>query len=72
MVMDNAIAMAKRQKSDKYNDLVDEICRWFPNSDVRFRAMVVGIIGTVPTAIKQTFRDIQPKAQTSWIIHQII
>ena len=69
VVMDNAIAMAKRQKSDKYNDLVDQICRRFPNSDVLFRAMVVGVMGA---AIKQTFRDIQPKAQTSWIIHQII
>ena len=70
--MDNAIAAAKRQKSDKYNNLVEEICRRFPNSNVRFRAMVVGVMGTVPASIKQTLHDIQPKAQTSWVIHQII
>jgi hypothetical protein len=67
-----AIAIAKRQKVDKYSDLVYELCRRFPDNDVRFRAMVVGVMGTVPASIKQTFRDIQPKAQTSWVIHQII
>lgn len=71
-MMDNAIAIVKRQKSDKYNDLVDVLCRKFPESDVRLRAMGVGGMGTVPTSIKQTLHIIQPKAQTSCVIHQII
>jgi hypothetical protein len=70
--MDNAIALAKRQKTDKYNKLVDVLCRRFPHSDVRFRAMVVGVMGTIPTSIKQILREIQPQAQTSWMIYQII
>ena len=70
--MDNAITIAKRQKSDKYNDLVDVLCYRFPDSDVRFRAMVVGVMGTIPASIKQILRDIQPKAQTFRVIHQII
>ena len=69
VVMDNAIATAKRQKSDKYNDLIDVLCRRFPDSDVRFRIMVVGVMDMVPAPIKQTLRKIQPKVQTSWIIH---
>jgi hypothetical protein len=72
VLMDNAIATANRQKSDKYNDLVDVLCRIFPDNDVRFRAMVMGVMNTVPASIKETLRDIQPKAQTSWMIHQII
>jgi hypothetical protein len=70
--MDNAIALAKRQKADKYNELVDVLCRRFSQSDVRFRAMVVEVIGTIPALIKQILRKIQPQAQTSWVIHQII
>lgn len=58
VVMDNAIATAKRQKSDKYNDLVDVLRRRFSDSDVRFRTMVVGVMGTVPASIKQTLRKI--------------
>ena len=50
--MDNAIALIKRQKSDKYNELVDVLYRRFPHSDVRFRAMIVGVMGTIPTSIK--------------------
>lgn len=69
--MHNAIATAKWKKSDKYNDLVDVLCRGLSDSDVRFRAMVVGVMKTVPTSSKQTLREIQPKAQTSWLIHQI-
>ena len=72
VTMDNEIALAKRQKANKYNELVDVLCRRFPNSDVRFRAMIVGVMGTIPTSIKQTLREIQPQAQTSWVIHQII
>ena len=70
--MDNAITIAKRQKSDKYNDLVNVLCCRFPDSDVRFRAMVVDVMGTIPASIKQILRDIQPKAQTFKVIHQII
>ena len=55
---------ANQQKSDKYNDLVDVLYCQFPNSDVGFRTMVVGMMGIVPASIKQTLRDIQPKAQT--------
>ena len=72
VTMDNAIALTKRQNSDKYNELVDVLCRRFPHSDVRFRAMVVGVMGTICTSIKHAFREIQPQAQTSWVIHQII
>jgi hypothetical protein len=72
VTMDNAIALAKRQKADKYNELVDVLCRRFPHSDVRFRAMIVGVIGTIPASIKQILREIQPQVQTSWVIHQII
>jgi hypothetical protein len=72
VVINNAIATAKKQKSDKYNDLVDVLCRRFPDSNVRFRAMIVGVTGMVPTSIKQTLCDIQPKAQTSRVIHPII
>ena len=42
--MDNAITIAKRQKSDKYNDLVNVLCRRFPDNDVRFRAMVMDVM----------------------------
>ena len=70
--MENAIATTKRQKLNKYNELVDVLCRKFPNSDVRFRAMVVGVMGMISASIKQVFRKIQPQAQTSWVIHQII
>ena len=72
VTMDNEIVLAKRQKMEKYNELVDVLCHRFPHSDVRFRAMVIGVMGTIPTSIKQTFREIQPQAQTSWVIHQII
>ena len=70
--MENAIALAKRQKTDKYNELVDVLCRTFPHSDVQFRVMVVGVMRTILAAIKQILREIQPQAQTSWVIHQII
>ena len=53
VTMGNAIALAKRQKADKYNELVDVLCRRFSHSDVRFRAMVVGVMGTIPTSIKR-------------------
>ena len=69
MVMDNAITTTKRQKTDKYNDLVDILCLRFLNIDVRFRAMVVGVMGTILASIKQTLCDIQPKTQTSCVIH---
>ena len=72
VTMDNEIALAKRQKADKYNERVDVLCRRFPHSEVRFRAMVVGVMGTIPTSIKQTLREIKPHAQTSWVIHHII
>ena len=72
VVMDNAINIAKRQKADKYNDLVDVLCRRFSESDAKFRAIVVGVMGTAPAMVKQIFRELQPKAQTSWVIHQII
>ena len=65
VVMDNAIAIAKRQEADKYNDLIDVLCHRFPESDVKFRAMVVGVMGTIPATVKQILREIQPKAQTS-------
>ena len=65
VTMDNEIALAKRQKADKYNELVDVLCRRFLHSDVQFCAMVVGVMGTIPTSIKQTLREIQPQAQTS-------
>lgn len=64
-MMDNAIAMAKRQKLDKYNDLVNVLCRRFPDNDVKLCVIVGGIMGTVPISIKQMLRDIQPKTQTS-------
>ena len=62
--MDNAIVTANQQKSDKYIDLVDVLYCQFPNINVGFRTMVVGMMGIVPVSIKQTLRDIQPKAQT--------
>ena len=58
--MDNAIVLAKRKKADKYNELVDVLCHKFPHSDVRFRAMVVGVMGMIPVSIKQILREIQP------------
>jgi hypothetical protein len=70
--MDNAIALAKWKKTDKYNELVDVLCRRFPHSDVRFRTMVVGVMRTIPASIKQILLEIQPQAQMSWVIHQII
>ena len=72
VVMDNAINIVKRQKADKYNDLVDVLCRRFPESDVKFRAIVVGVMGTVPATMKHIFRELQPNAQTSWVIHQVV
>ena len=69
--MDNAIALAKRQKADKYNKLVNVLCRKFPHSDVRFDAIVVGVMRTIPASIKQILREIQPRAQMSWVIHKI-
>ena len=65
VVMDNAVAIAKGQKLNKYNDLVDVLCRRFPDSDVKFCAMVIGVMGTIPASVKQILREIQPKAQTS-------
>ena len=62
----------KGKKTDKYNELVDVLCRRFPHNDVRFRTMIVGVMGTISTSIKQTLREIQPQAQTSYVIHQII
>ena len=54
VMIDNAIATAKRQKLNKYNDLVDVLCRRFPDNDVRIRAMIVGVMRTVSASIKQT------------------
>ena len=56
--MDNAIANANRQKTNKYNELVDALCRRYLENDVRFRAMVLGVMITVPASIKQVLRDI--------------
>lgn len=55
-MMDNEIALAKQQKSDKYNELVDVLCSRFLHNDVRFRAMVVEVMGTISTSIKQILR----------------
>lgn len=54
IVMANAIANAKWQKMDKYNELVDALCRKYLQNDVRFCAMVLRVIGTVPASIEQT------------------
>ena len=70
--MDNAIALAKGQKTNNYNELVDVLCRKFLQSDIRFIAMVVGVMRTIPASIKQVLCEIQPQAQTSWVIQQII
>jgi len=72
VTMDNAIAKAKEQKEERYQELVNRIKEAHPQSEVQFRPMVIGVMGTVPVEIQRTLRAIQPKAQTSWVIHQII
>lgn len=61
MVMDNAIANARKQKANTYYGLVDSLCRKFPHRDVRFCAMVLVMMGMIPTSIKQILRKIQLK-----------
>lgn len=72
MVMDNAIEIAQRQKKDRYRALVNAIQVENPDSVVNFRPMRVGVMGTIPVAIQGTLKEIQAKAQTSWVINQMV
>lgn len=72
VTMDNSINEARTQKMERYRELRERIQRAEVGSEVKLRAMVVGVMGTVPAQIRQTLREIYPKAQTSWVIHQTI
>lgn len=72
VVMDNAIKKAQDQKTERYQELIGRIKEAYPESEVQFRPMVIGVMGTVPIEIRRALREIQAQAQTSWVIHQII
>ena len=69
VTMDNSMAVATRQKQDKYAQILSDL-----SSDagvsINFEVFAFGVMGAIPANLEEVLGQLSPSSQTDWVVDE--